>query len=228
MIKAVIFDMYETLVTLHEGTPYFGTHIAEDAQIPESEFYKMWNAMEDDRSIGKITLEETIQRILREHRCYTEEKFQTIIQKRNQSREECFQHLHPEILPMLRQLKELGIKIGLISNCFSEEMTVIQKSVLFPYFDAACLSYEQGVQKPDPIIYTRCMEQLGVEPEECFYIGDGGSHELEAAQQLGLHPFQAAWYLKDGTKQPCQRKKEFIQLDSPMEVICQLKQDAMC
>ena len=31
MIKAVIFDMYETLVTLFSGTPYFGDGMAKDA-----------------------------------------------------------------------------------------------------------------------------------------------------------------------------------------------------
>ena len=30
MIKAVIFDMFETLVTLFEGRTYFGEHIAAD------------------------------------------------------------------------------------------------------------------------------------------------------------------------------------------------------
>lgn len=42
-----------------------------------------------------------------------------------------------------------------------EEANVIRKSVLFPYFDAVCLSYEQGVQKPDVEIFKRCMVSVG-------------------------------------------------------------------
>lgn len=39
---------------------------------------------------------------------------------------------------MLSQLKSSGIRVGLISNCFSEEAEVIRESVLFPYFDEVC------------------------------------------------------------------------------------------
>jgi putative hydrolase of the HAD superfamily len=63
------------------------------------------------------------------------------------------------------------------------------------------------------------MEDLGLEPAECLYIGDGGSLELETAQSLGMHPLQAAWYLKDEWKQPARRKPEFAQAESPLDVI---------
>ena len=56
-------------------------------------------------------------------------------------KEEAFEHLHIEIIPMLRALKKKGIMIGLINNCFSEESTVIKKSILYPFFDAVCLSF---------------------------------------------------------------------------------------
>ena len=41
MIKAVIFDMYETLITLFDSPLYFGTQMAEDAGIPEEKFQKI-------------------------------------------------------------------------------------------------------------------------------------------------------------------------------------------
>ncbi|MDE6055922.1 MAG: HAD family hydrolase, partial [Lachnospiraceae bacterium] len=140
-------------------------------------------------------------------------------QKRIQIKEECFQHLHTDIILLLRSLKEKRLKVGLISNCFSEETQVIRKSVLFPYFDAVCLSYEQGIQKPDAEIYKRCMNQLGVEAHECLYVGDGGSHELEAARELGMDAVQAVWYLREGTTQPCGRKADFEQIDNPMDLL---------
>ena len=36
MIKAVIFDMYETLITQYSNPQYFGRHIAKDAGIEEA------------------------------------------------------------------------------------------------------------------------------------------------------------------------------------------------
>ena len=89
-------------------------------------------------------------------------------------------------MPLLQSLKEKGILIGLISNCFSEEARVIRESILFPYFDAAYLSFEQKVQKPNPMIFERCMSELGVTAKECLYVGDGGSNELSGAKNCGI------------------------------------------
>ena len=81
------------------------------------------------------------------------------------------------------------------------------------------MSCELGMKKPDVEIFYKCMEDLGIRPEECLYIGDGGSFELETAQSLGMKALQAAWYLKDGVNQPAKRKKEFVQVETPMEVL---------
>lgn len=219
MIRAVIFDMFETLITHYQSSLYFGSQMAEDAGIPEDKFQELWRSTEDDRSIGNLTFEETLEMILRKNQCYSKELLNTIVEKRVAAKEECFQHLHPEIITMLDNLKEKGVKIGLISNCFSEEADVIRKSVLFPYFDSVYLSYEQGVQKPDEEIFIRCMDNLMVKAEECFYVGDGGSYELETARKLGMNAIQAVWYLQEGTTQPSGRNQDFLQMEKPLDVL---------
>ncbi len=219
MIKAVIFDMYETLITLFDSPLYFGTQMAFDADIEEEKFQKIWRAEEENRTIGKITLEELLEKILRENSCFSEEKMNYIINKRIRCKEEAFEHLHIEIIPMLRALKEKGMLIGLISNCFSEEAMVIKKSILYPFFDATCLSFDEGIQKPNPAIFKRCIEKLDVKADECLYVGDGGSNELEAAETLGMKAVQAVWYLKEGTNQPAQRKADFEHIETPLDII---------
>ena len=37
-MQAVIFDMFETLASLFEGSSYFSEDMAKDAGIPEKEF----------------------------------------------------------------------------------------------------------------------------------------------------------------------------------------------
>ncbi|BBF42364.1 HAD-superfamily hydrolase, subfamily IA [Lachnospiraceae bacterium KM106-2] len=219
MIKAVIFDMYETLITLFDSPIYFGTQIAEDMGIDVDVFRKDWDAMEQERSIGKVTLLQALEMIMHKNECYSETLLNQVITKRIATKKESFHHLHPEIIPMLIQLKNRGQKIGLISNCFSEEAMVIRESILYPYFDATFLSFEQGIQKPDKEIFRRCFTQLEVSPQECLYIGDGGSFELETAKELGMKALQAAWYLKEGTTQPAQLKSDFIHLYTPSDVL---------
>ena len=42
MIRAVIFDMYETLITHYESPLYFGAEMAKDAGISKEDFYIHW------------------------------------------------------------------------------------------------------------------------------------------------------------------------------------------
>lgn len=219
MTKAVIFDMYETLITLFESPLYFGTQMASDAGIEEVKFQEIWRAAEADRTTGKITLEEILEKILKENDCYSEAKMDFIVNKRIRCKEKSFEHLHKDIILVLNALKKKRVQIGLISNCFSEEAMVIKKSILYPYFDAVCLSFDEGLQKPDPAIFKRCMERLNVQAESCLYVGDGGSNELEAAERIGMKAVQAVWYLKEGTSQPSKRKKEFKQIEAPLDIL---------
>ena len=218
MIKAVIFDMYETLITHFKAPLYFGSEMARDAGVTDEEFLPIWRVTEVDRSTGKIPMDKAIDDVLLKLGVYSETLSKTIYNKRRENKIECFRHLHEGIIPMLDGLKERGVKVALISNCFTEEAEVIRESCLFPYFDKAFLSCEQGVCKPDREIFDRCINALGVAPEECLYVGDGGSHELEVAQSLGMKPLQATWYLVKGTKQPVWKLDEFLQLEKPQDV----------
>jgi len=63
------------------------------------------------------------------------------------------------------------------------------------------------------------MDGFSVKAEECIYVGDGGSEELEIARKLGMEAFQAAWYLQEGITQPSKRKNDFFQMEKPFEVL---------
>jgi putative hydrolase of the HAD superfamily len=217
MIRAVIFDMYETLVTQYAGPLYYGAQIAEDLGLAPEAFLPGWRATEPDRATGKKTFEEVIAQLMSAHGIQSPEKYSRVVEKRMAVQQECFRRMHPQILPMLSELRARGIRIGLITNCFSEEAKLIRESQLFPYFDAPCLSYEEGVRKPDPAIYHRCLERLGIPAENCMYVGDGGSRELETAAELGMLPVQATWYRREELENRLAAiRPEFLQMAEPM------------
>ena len=220
IVQAVIFDMYETLVTQFCSPLYYGTEIARDVGVPPEEFLPGWRATEEARATGKLTFEDTIGRLLQSHGIFTEELHRRVVEKRIAIQADCFRHLHPGILPLLSALRERGIRIGLITNCFSEETALIRESALFPWFDAPCLSWEEGVRKPDPAIYRACLRRLGIAPEHCLYVGDGGSFELETARSLGLQAVQATWYRQTAFEhKQAALRPDFPQLGDPMEVL---------
>lgn len=218
MIKAVIFDMYETLITEYRGYKYFSNMMAKDLGISPKLFGHIWHPSEKARSIGQLTFEDTIRIIMNKADCHNKAAYEKVVKTRYETKESCFSHLHHEILPLLQTLKKQDIKIGLISNCFSEEVKVIQESCLFPYFDAPILSYEVGYYKPDKEIFELCIQQLDVLPKECLYVGDGGSNELEGASSCGMNALQAVWYLKE-FRTNSYRKNNFKQLEKPMDIL---------
>ncbi|MBP3649225.1 MAG: HAD-IIIA family hydrolase [Clostridia bacterium] len=225
MIRAVLFDMYETLCSHYRCPLYFGAQMADDAGIDREVFLPLWRdaAREEARTLGEMSLEALLEYIL--PRCGIIEENQLaaairqLCRKRSQTKRDCLRNLHPEILPMLRSLKAQGIKLAVVSNCYLEEAQVIRQWEESSLFDALLLSCEQGIRKPDPEIYRRCMEQLGVTAEECLFIGDGGSQELEAARALGMEAMQALWYMQGVENHPSVRKEWFRGLERPLEVV---------
>ncbi|MCR5685551.1 MAG: HAD-IA family hydrolase [Lachnospiraceae bacterium] len=194
MIKAVIFDMFETLVSLFKGKTYFGEDIAADMGVTPEVFRGPWHATEDRRTLGKMTIEEGIAEALRSIGLYSEDNVRKIAQKRRNALNDTFSMIPEDSDRLLQSLHDKGIRTGLISNCFSDEADFIRKCRLYPLFDEVMLSYEQGIGKPDPAIYLKMIDKLRVKPEECIYVGDGGSGELFAAKEAGMKPVQALWF----------------------------------
>lgn len=216
-MKAVIFDMFETLVTLHSVPRYFGRNIAADLGADIDEFYPLWHETEEARSKGKMTFEEALRWIGERTRYTHPERIPEAVKKRHAFKEESMQKVEYRIVSLLRELKERGYQVALISNCFLEEAQVIRASVLVPFFDVMLLSCEVGMQKPEREIFERCLAELSVAPEDCLYVGDGGSRELETARSFGMRTLQAGWFIKnDGENW---EKDGFMSATSPEEVL---------
>ena len=219
--KAVIFDMFETLITLFVGRTYFSEDIATDLGLPIEEFRKEWHKTENARSTGKYSIEEALEITLKNLDAYSKEKVQFVAKKRREALGDTFTAIPEETFWLLKTLHEKGIKIGLITNTFSDECEMIKASPLFPFFDVAMISYEQGILKPDPAIYKAMMSSLNVNPEECVYVGDGGSRELFAARDNGMKAVQCTWFheLAFEPHIPCPLLDEFPHADHQSDVL---------
>ena len=221
MINAVIFDMFETLVTRFRGKTYCSEDIAADLGIDMNDFRREWHVTEKDRSTGKYTIEEGLAITLKQLGVYSEDKVILAAEHRKQALTDTFTAIPEETVNLLRDLRKAGKKTGLITNTFSDERDFIRASELYPLFDAALISYEQGICKPDPEMFRRMTELLGVESGECLYVGDGGSRELFAAREAGMKAVQCTWFhdLAFEPHIPCPILDEFEQAGRPSEIL---------
>ena len=221
MIKAVIFDMFETLVTLFEGRTYFSENIAADLDISPEDFRHEWHATERARSIGVYSMAEGTAITLKNLNAYSEENVQLIVRKRKEALGDTFSAIPVESIELLKKLREKDLMIGLISNSFSDERDLIVESPLYPLFDVTMISYETGLYKPDPAVFKAMIEKLGVKPEECLYVGDGGSRELYGARDAGMNAVQCTWF-HDRAFEPhvsCPLLDEFPHVDKQCDVL---------
>jgi putative hydrolase of the HAD superfamily len=94
----------------------------------------------------------------------------------------------PGALELLDRLRADGFRIGLISDCSSELCEAWPTTPYAPRIDAAVFSWHERRRKPDQRLYATVTERLGVPAADCWYVGDGGSNELEGALEAGMRP----------------------------------------
>jgi putative hydrolase of the HAD superfamily len=92
------------------------------------------------------------------------------------------------VVETLAELRRRGLRVGLISNCTEDVALVWAESRFAPLFDVAVLSATAGCMKPDRKIYERACAELGVEPGECLFVGDGANDERRGAREVGMTP----------------------------------------
>ena len=79
-----------------------------------------------------------------------------------------------------------GLQTGLISNAWNGLREVLHTRVpIADAFDVIVISAEEKIMKPDPRIYHRALERLGVKPEEAIFLDDF-SENIDAANALGM------------------------------------------
>ena len=102
--------------------------------------------------------------------------------------------LYVNSIPMIKRLKKLGFKIGIISNSSIFAIERFEKLGLLKYIDYPLFSYDVGVVKPNLKIYRKMLEKSGFKPGEVLMIGDNYEHDVVAPKKLGLNAIHYLGY----------------------------------
>jgi putative hydrolase of the HAD superfamily len=92
----------------------------------------------------------------------------------------------PGSLETLTELRARDLRLGLITVCMDDVPALWPETPFHGLFDTEVFSCSVGLRKPDPRIYLLACEQLGVEPYEAMFVGDGDNDELAGAQRVGM------------------------------------------
>lgn len=187
--KACLVDVYETL--LHYD---FEGHVRKLCAIAGTDIAR-WEraqiALLPEFDSGRLTMEEAIGRILAECGVTPRPGLAGELAAADEEFLEAGGGLFDDAIPFLEAVRDLGVKIALVSNCGPDTRPRLDRLGLFPLADEAILSCEAGCAKPSPEIYQLALDALGVTAEDAAFVDDQPSY-CEGALALGIRPIQIA------------------------------------
>lgn len=92
----------------------------------------------------------------------------------------------PHAAAALHLVRGAGLRAGVISNSNGSVRSILQTLGLASHLDFVLDSFEVGVEKPDPRIFTLAIERAGVVPGEAVYIGDLYTVDVRGARATGM------------------------------------------
>jgi HAD superfamily hydrolase (TIGR01549 family) len=95
--------------------------------------------------------------------------------------------LYDDALPVLAELRERSLKIGLVSNTSRDLDAFVRHFALD--VDAWISSGVHGKVKPSPTIFKACLELLEIRAEEAAMVGDSPADDVDGARALGMRGF---------------------------------------
>jgi putative hydrolase of the HAD superfamily len=190
-MTAVVFDFYGTLTPVAPAGTWTGhislmaaaLGVAPDAllrALDESHPERFTGALGDTRQTFL-----TLAARLGAHP--TQAQMDEAVRLREAMQDSLLQ-LRPETVPVIGQLRGRGLRIGLVSDCTAELPAAWPRLPVAPLVDAPVFSFVEGTRKPDPRLFHAAADRLGVLPDACLYVGDGGGRELTGSAAVGMHP----------------------------------------
>jgi putative hydrolase of the HAD superfamily len=96
----------------------------------------------------------------------------------------------PEAAPLLRGLRQRGLKVGVLSNTMwprSAHERVFLRDEIIDLIDGAVYSSEIPWAKPHPEAFRAAMAALGVDdPAACVFVGDRPFDDIYGAKSAGM------------------------------------------
>lgn len=202
-IKAVLFDLYGTLVGFEPSRFVIQSQVVKkyDLFLTEAgvskgyfladKFMAEQNAVNPIRSMSIVEKEEFFARyeqlVLSGDELEVELSLCKKIFKELQNIPYSMVLYH-DVIPTLNALRELNFKLGLISNMDKLGSEILDEFNLSSYVDVCVTSKEAKVEKPNSKIFDLALSKLNVDARSSIYIGDQILSDIEGAKNSEMLP----------------------------------------
>ncbi len=105
-------------------------------------------------------------------------------------------HPYPGIANLLNRCEAIGLKMGILSNKPDDATQATVDHFLLPEIFAAIHGARPNIpKKPHPLGAELMAGQMGMEPEECIFLGDMPV-DMQTAVAAGMYPVGALWGMR--------------------------------
>ncbi|MDQ6810051.1 MAG: HAD-IA family hydrolase [Verrucomicrobiota bacterium] len=202
-MKAIFFDAAGTLFELngsvghHYATVANRIGLAWEADALDAAFVRSWREMrarpatgrprdDDDKPWWRELVGHVIDQVAPATRELDRDNFFEIAYEH--FAEAGVWRLYPEVLEVLGQL-EPHFHLAIVSNFDGRLRMILETLGVAKFFRHVCLSSELGADKPDPLIYRRALELVGVPAADALHVGDDPVRDWRGAAAAGLKFF---------------------------------------
>jgi len=184
MIKAAIFDFDGTLVD------FFDQHLEAFQEVIRKHFNLAYTREDLDEGYG-MTGEDILRLFFRKKGLtVSQQQLKEIAAERRNLASERISKGDVRLLPgaeeLIKNLKKAGFKTAIATSCSKNVCDVMfKKSPFKGRLNATTTGSEVEKGKPDPEIFLKTAEKLGVNPGECVVFEDS-AYGVKAAKKAGM------------------------------------------
>lgn len=195
MVKAVVFDLDDTLISEKEYIKSGYRHIAG---IIENRFAMDKNQVFYDlMSFFKVSPFNVFNRLYDKYQIeYSKEMILDLVNEYRGHFPDI--QFYDDVLPCLLELKRTGVKVGIITDGYAiaqrQKLKAIQAD---EYFDEIIVTDELGREywKPHPKAFEIIKERFGVSFDEMIYVGDNPGKDFYIST---IYPVKTVRIFRDG------------------------------
>jgi putative hydrolase of the HAD superfamily len=201
MIKAVFFDLYQTLVRYEPPREQIEAKVLKDLGIDVSPEALVRPIIAADEFIYNEIARRPLSARSQEEKYALYARYQAILLREagiehdqkvipnllaamQQSRMDLV--LFDDVAPTLTDLAAKGLILGLISNVEQDMTGTLTKLGLYAWLKIVVTSLDAGAGKPRPEIFQEALRQAGVKPSESIYVGDQYNVDIVGARGAGM------------------------------------------
>jgi putative hydrolase of the HAD superfamily len=201
MIKAVFFDLYQTLITYDPPQAELVARALKDFGIErDAAVFQRPLITADEFIYGEIARRPLSQRsqeekislytryqsiVLKEAGIEADEKLAMgLLNKMQQYSTNLV--LFDDVAPALDDLKTRGLVLGLISNVEQDMNDTLARLKLYTWLDIIVTSLDAGAGKPQPEIFQEALKRVIIQANEALYVGDQYRVDVLGARGAGI------------------------------------------